>query len=300
VADVLFVGVATGGSFVHRAMPLWQPLLRRECRIRGVDLPPNAPDEAYRELIEDLRRDQGAAGAVVTSHKVRLFEAARELFAELDPVALACREVNAVRRGGAGVHGYARDPISVGRVLDAIWPSPERAGDVICLGAGGTARALAYHLFATATPPRFTCADRNPGALDLLVGLTGGRLDPHLGEGPWDDLVAAAPPGSLLVNATGMGKDRPGSPTSDRVRFPPTSVVWELNYRGELAFLRQARAQAEPAGLRVHDGWQLFCHGWAAALTAVLELPDDAGLGDRFSEAARSRSAPRPANPPAG
>ncbi len=86
MADVLFVGVATGGSFVHRTIPRWQPLLRRKCRIRGVDLPLDAPYEAYRELIDGLRAGEGAAGAVVTSHKVRLFEAARELFAELDQV----------------------------------------------------------------------------------------------------------------------------------------------------------------------------------------------------------------------
>jgi shikimate 5-dehydrogenase len=109
-----------------------------------------------------------------------------------------------------------------------------------------------------------------------------------VGNRPWDDLVAEAPPGSLIVNATGLGKDRPGSPITGRARFPPRSVVWELNYRGDLEFYQHALAQAESSALQVHDGWQLFCHGWAAALTAVLGLPDDDDLGDRFAQAAQT------------
>ncbi len=93
--------------------------------------------------------------------------------------------------------------------------------------------------------------------------------------------------GSLIVNATGMGKDRPGSPLTSGARFPTRAVVWELNYRGELEFLAQARLQARDARLRVHDGWQLFCHGWAAALTPILDLPDEEQLGDRLAKAAR-------------
>jgi shikimate 5-dehydrogenase len=83
-----------------------------------------------------------------------------------------------------------------------------------------------------------------------------------------------------------MGKDRPGDPTSEAVRFPERAVIWELNYRGELGFLGQARRQAGSAHLAVHDGWQLFCHGWAAALSVVLDGRDDAGLGERFAQAA--------------
>ena len=57
------------------------------------------------------------------------------------------------------------------------------------------------------------------------------------------------PPASLVINATGMGKDLPGSPITDRGLFPMRGIAWELNYRGELQFLHQALAQREtPAG----------------------------------------------------
>ena len=286
VADVVFVGVTTGSSLVHRAMPAWQPLLASPCGLRGVDISLGADDGTYVRLLGDLLRDESVAGAVVTTHKARMFRAGRELFARLDPVALACEEVNAVRRTGGGLHGWARDPVSAGRVADRIWPDAE--GQVICLGAGGTAVALARHLLTTRPRLRFACADQDPAAVGHLARLAARPVAGYVGTGHWDDLVSTAPPGSLIVNATGMGKDRPGAPITSRARFPPRSVIWELNYRGDLKFLSQARLQARGRQLQVHDGWQLFCHGWAAALTPILGLPDDDALGDQFAEAAQS------------
>ncbi|MFC7584635.1 hypothetical protein ACFQYP_13510 [Nonomuraea antimicrobica] len=86
---------------------------------------------------------------------------------------------------------------------------------------------------------------------------------------PGDDLPAGLPAGSLVVNATGMGKDRPGSPIGDTALFPREAVVWELNYRGPLTFLRQAGRQAARRGLRVADGWRYFLHGWADHIGGV-------------------------------
>jgi shikimate 5-dehydrogenase len=80
------------------------------------------------------------------------------------------------------------------------------------------------------------------------------------------------PPGSLVVNGTGMGKDIPGSPISDLATFPEHGLVWELNYRGELDFLRQARQQEAVRGLTVEDGWRYFIHGWTAAIEEVFHL----------------------------
>jgi shikimate dehydrogenase len=290
MAAIVFVGVTTGSSLVHRAMPTWQPLLGSTCGLRGVDIDLGADDDSYAGLLDDLIGDDSAAGAVVTSHKVRVFQACNARFAYLDPLAVACEEINAIRRTTDGLYGWARDPVSVGRVVDRIWPDAE--GQVVCLGAGGTALALARHLSTTRAAVRFVCADPNRAAVERLVrqaprqgpiSVTG-----HVGDGPWDDLIGAAPPGSLIVNATGMGKDRPGSPITSRSRFPSHAVIWELNYRGELEFLHQSRLQARSSQLQVHDGWQLFCHGWAAALVAVLDLPDDEQLGDRFAQAAQS------------
>jgi shikimate 5-dehydrogenase len=284
---VWFVGVSTGGSLVHRAMARWGPLLGGEVAVQGRDLPLAAPDGAYRELLGELRRDPHALGAVVTSHKVGLFRAAADMFARLDGAARACGEVNAVRRSPEGLLGFARDPVSVGRVADRIWPAGS-GDEVVCLGAGGTAVALGRHLLARPRSPSLVFADRRPEAVAHLRAALGLGVTTRVGPGPWDELVAGARPGALVVNATGMGKDTPGSPLAPAAAFPPGAVVWELNYRGALPLLAQARSQH----VRVHDGWSLFCQGWAAALAAVLDLDDD-GLGDRFEQAARSLR-PRP------
>jgi shikimate 5-dehydrogenase len=261
-------------------MPRWRHLLGGDVSIRGRDLPLDAPTGAYRSLLHDLAMDGGTRGAVVTSHKVGLYRAASDLFAGLDDLAVACGEVNAVRRTPSGLLGFARDPVSVGRVVDRIWPAGTGL-EVVCLGAGGTAVALGVHMLTRARAPRLLFTDRRPEAVAHLRETVGADTTTRVGPGPWDELVANAHPGALVVNATGMGKDRPGAPLSPSARFPAGAVVWELNYRGDLPLLAQARAQHVAA----HDGWSLFCHGWAAALAAVLDL-DDAGLGDRFEQAA--------------
>lgn len=287
MGTVWFVGVSTAGSLVHQAIDQWRPLVGGDVTVAGRDVPLDAPDAAFRALLDDLGRDADAVGAVVTTHKVAVFRAAHDRFARLDDVALACGEVNAVRRTPEGLLGFARDPVSVGRVVDRIWPGG-RGDEVVCLGAGGTAVALGRHLLARSRPPGLVFADLRPEAVAHLQAALGPAVTTRVGPGPWDELVATASPGALVVNATGMGKDRPGAPLSAAATFPPHAVVWELNYRGDLALLAQARAQ----DVEVHDGWSLFCHGWAAALAAVVDL-DDRGLGERFEHAARSLR-PRP------
>jgi shikimate 5-dehydrogenase len=290
VSTIWFVGVSTAGSMVHRAMPRWRPVLGLgpDVSVVGHDVPVGASPGVFRALLGSLARDPAAIGAVVTTHKVALFAAGSGMFGGLDDLAVACGEVNAVRRTGGGLLGFARDPVSVGRVVDRIWPSGAGAGgDCVCLGAGGTAVALGRHLLGRAAPPRLVFADPRRSAVSHLGGVLGGlggSVTTVVGDGPWDSLVGSASPGSLVVNATGMGKDRPGSPLTRAARFPLGSVVWELNYRGDLPLLAQASAQ----GVSVHDGWSLFCQGWAAALAAVLDidLDDDVGLGDRLCEAA--------------
>jgi shikimate dehydrogenase len=85
-----------------------------------------------------------------------------------------------------------------------------------------------------------------------------------------DEIMASLPDASVLVNATGMGKDIPGSPITDDGLFPKSGVVWEFNYRGELDFLHQARRQAQSRNVRVEDGWAYFLHGWSQVAAQVL------------------------------
>jgi shikimate 5-dehydrogenase len=96
------------------------------------------------------------------------------------------------------------------------------------------------------------------------------RLAPTPSEA--DAIVAELPPMSMVVNATGLGKDGPGSPLTDACRWPERGVVWEFNYRGDLVFLEQARAAAADRGLTVHDGWVYFIHGWTRVIAEVFDV----------------------------
>jgi shikimate 5-dehydrogenase len=128
-------------------------------------------------------------------------------------------------------------------------------------------------------PRRITISNRSAPRLDsakiALDGLNS-RVGFRFAHSPAaednDRLVNGLPPYSLIVNATGLGKDAPGSPTTDAVEYPEDSLVWEINYRGDLIFMRQALAKAEAKRLRVEDGWRYFIHGWTQVIAEVFDI----------------------------
>ena len=101
-----------------------------------------------------------------------------------------------------------------------------------------------------------------------------------------DDILASMAVGSVVINATGLGKDAPGSPLSDAANFPKNAIIWELNYRGDLVFLDQAKVAKAAQGLQIEDGWTYFIHGWTQVIAEVfsIEIPV---AGDRFEAISR-------------
>jgi len=100
--------------------------------------------------------------------------------------------------------------------------------------------------------------------------------------------MAALPPGSMVINATGMGKDRPGSPITDDGLFPLNGIAWELNYRGKLDFMHQALRQSESRGVKVEDGWVYFLHGWSQVVAEVFDVTLTPALFAELDRAAAS------------
>ncbi len=93
-------------------------------------------------------------------------------------------------------------------------------------------------------------------------------------------------PGSIVVNATGLGKDAPGSPITDSASWPKQGMAWDFNYRGDLVFLEQARAHQQSKGLHIEDGWTYFIHGWTRAIAEVFQI-DIPTSGPGFEEISR-------------
>lgn len=276
-----------------------EALGRPEVRLVGVDLPLHAPTEQYREAVLAIRDDAAVAGGLVTTHKIDLLAAAHDLFDELDPYARLCGEVNTIAKEGARLVGYATDPQAGGACLDEMLGPGyfgRTGGHVLCLGAGGAGTALALTLAGRAAgdrPARIILVDtlatrleHARGVLEQQGGATRIAYVASQAATQNDALMTGLPAGSLVINATGMGKDRPGAPITDAARFPEQGVVWELNYRGELEYLHQARAQQTARGLTIHDGWEYFVRGWATVIGHVLKLDINEQVIGRLGELA--------------
>ena len=296
-----FIGVTTRKSSIMRIFPAWAEIFGLQpAELLGVDVPPHANPAIYRRTVTQIKLDPLSLGATVTTHKVDLLAATRDLFEELDPNAELCQEVSNIAKRDGRLIGFAKDPETSGRTIrEMVEPGHWRrtGGHVLCLGAGGTTRAIAAYLLRqpdpAERPDRFIAIGRSVQSLTRLRSVIDGiggpvEVDYVLNDEPArnDELVSRLPPGSLVVNATGMGKDRPGSPITTEAVFPERGVVWELNYRGELGFLHQAETQAIARSLRVFDGWRYFVHGWIDHVAEVFDVDVDATLFARLAHAA--------------
>lgn len=296
-----FVGVTTASSSIMKVFPLWADILGLPTRtLIGHDLPMDATPAQYRAMVEQIRDDPHHRGALVTTHKMNVYAAASDLFDELDPFAVSCAEISSISQRGDRLIGRAKDPLTVDLALNDFLPADHFAdtgAEVVILGAGGSGTALSWALAERAdAPSRITVTARKDADLETLRevhrqhGTPEGLIRYVRTDSPAeaDALVAAARAGSLIVNATGLGKDRPGSPLTDEVVFPERAYVWEFNYRGSLEFLHQAEAQQASRELTVVDGWRYFIHGWSQVVADVFELELTPEIVEQLAAAAES------------
>ena len=293
-----FIGVTTTKSAIMKVFPLWtKELGRPEVRIEGVDLKLDDTVEAYRQAVVQIKYDPNSLGALVTAHKISLYEAAQDLFEYLDPYAQICGEVSSISKYGGALEGHAKDPISSGLSLDALLGEhyfARTGGEVLSFGPGGSTTAIALHLInksnAKDRPRRFVVIGRTARSLERLERTLASQetdilFKYILNDDPQrnDAILEQMPPASIIINATGMGKDLPGSPITDQGIFPVNSIAWELNYRGELDFMHQAQAQSETRQIHVEDGWLYFLHGWTQVISQVYHQEIAGDLFDRLA-----------------
>lgn len=303
VPTFYFIGVTTKQSSIMRVFPLWMKELGRpEVVIEGVDLQIHDTREAYRQAVAQIKYDPLSLGALVTTHKIDLLNAARDMFDYLDPYAQICGEVSCISKRDGSLEGHAKDPITAGMSLDALLGKDYFArtdGAVLCFGAGGSAVAIALHFINKKEPGdrprRFVVVNRSTPRLDHLRAMAARHNtdiafeyvhneDPRVN----DAIMATMPEGSIVINATGMGKDRPGSPITNAGLFPRNGIAWELNYRGVLDFMHQALAQRESRNVRVEDGWLYFLHGWTQVIAQVLHISIEGALFERLAQIAET------------
>jgi len=303
VPTFYFIGVTTGKSSIMKVFPLWMKVLgREEVVMEGVDCKIHDDPEAYRKAVAQIKYDPNSLGALVTTHKIDLLTAARDMFDYLDPYAMITDEISSISKLDGRLEGHAKDPITSGASLDAIIKKDyfsRTGGEVLSFGAGGSAIATLLHLINKKDkgdrPKRFTFVNRSQGRLDHAREMVSGlktdieieyiqNQDPKVNDG----IMEKFPPHSVIINATGMGKDTPGSPITWDGKFPLESIAWEFNYRGELDFMHQALAQMESRKVFVEDGWLYFVHGWTQVVSQVLHFDLTPELFDKLNRAASS------------
>lgn len=296
-----FIGVTTGSSSINKVFPLWMAVLGRpEVVLEGMDCKIHDDPQAYRQAVAQIKYDPLSLGALVTTHKIDLYNAARDMFEYFDPYARITGEISSISKLDGNLEGHAKDPITAGLSMDHII-GPDyfgrTGGQVLCLGAGGSAVATLLHLInkenKSDRPEKFICINRSQPRLEHMRAMVEGiatdievqyihNSDPREN----DRLMGQLPDGSIVINATGMGKDHPGSPITDEGLFPCDGIAWEFNYRGELDFMHQALRQVEERNLTVEDGWVYFVHGWSQVVAQVLHFEITPELFDQLDKAA--------------
>jgi shikimate 5-dehydrogenase len=283
-----FIGVTTGQSSIMKVFPRWAKVLGLNAVIKGIDIGIHAPAEDYRQAVTFLKNDPLSLGALVTTHKLDLLSAARDLFDSLDPYAILLSEVSSISKQVNKLWGHAKDPISSGLSLEAFVPTDwwinHPNANALILGAGGSSLATSIYLMDEAKhgknrPAKIVVTNRSQPRLEHMQAIHAGlkssvpveyHFCPKFEKN--DAVLAQMPEHTLVINATGLGKDVPGSPLTNAAVFPENGLVWEFNYRGDLKFLHQALAQKTRRNLIVEDGWIYFIHGWSQVIAEVFHL----------------------------
>ena len=271
-----------------KVFPAWAKRLDLgDCQLKGIDLKLHDEPQRYRDVVQFIKDDPLSLGALVTTHKIDLLHATRDIFDGLDDFASLMGEASSISKRDGRLMAGAKDPISSGLALEAFLPAQHwesSRADAFILGAGGSSVALCSYLVRPEhdgnRPARVYVSNRSPKRLEEMREIhrrQGVDVPVSYVHTPRpednDQVLRALVPGSLVANATGLGKDAPGSPLTSAAAFPVSGFAWDFNYRGNLVFLDQARGQSGERRLAVEDGWLYFIYGWLAVISEVFHKP---------------------------
>jgi shikimate 5-dehydrogenase len=284
-----FIGVTTGKSAIMRLFPKWADYLELDADIVGIDMRIHDRSENYVKVAYFLKHNDNSLGALVTTHKIDMYHACKSaaVFDRFDAHADMLEEISCISKQAGRFEGHAKDPISSGLAFESFVPRDYFSrGDkeVFIMGAGGSAVSTCFYLMKTAresgwAPKKIIVSNRSRERLEnllkMLKPVQNVPVETHcVGEDSEnnDKILGNLSSGAIIINATGKGKDTPGSPITDHATWPKGALVWEFNYRGELDFLQQARNKQTKYNLTVEDGWIYFIHGWTRVIAEVFHI----------------------------
>lgn len=80
-----------------KMFPIWAKELGLDAEIKGIDLPIHAPAEDYRAWCSSSGMTP-CPGALVTTHKIDMYNAAKDMFDYLDPYAQRFGELSSISK----------------------------------------------------------------------------------------------------------------------------------------------------------------------------------------------------------
>ena len=237
----------------------------RETGVNGNYVLLPTPPELLGKAVRGLKA-LGFRGANVT---VPYKQAVIPFLDELSPSAQAIGAVNTIVVGpDKRLRGENTDAPGFIADLKSLGVPITNETQALVLGAGGSARAVAYALASHHITTR-VAARRQEQAQALQR-----TLSPHLPEPkllsahPWQELTELSPASTLIVNCTpvGMYPHVEDSPWPDDVSMWPWQVVYDIIYTPrQTKLMTQAQAQRVRAynglGMLVQQGalaWQLW------------------------------------------
>lgn len=298
--NVYFLGIRTAGSAAHKAFPVWTDAMGWDATLVGVDIPRDSACATYHDFLAMMKADRLCVGTQVTAHKVRVHDCLAAELAECDPDVQLLGEVGAIATTGRGFAGFSPDMLALGAELSAMLAGQKgrfAMTELVILGGGGAGRAIALAgaRLGNGRVSKITLTERSAEVRAELAGKVkeiaalNRDIDFDIQDGEANnEVVERSAPGSLIVNATGVGKDAAGSPISVNVRFPPGAVAWDLNYRGDLGFLRCATAQSGSREVMALDGWNYFVRNWFECLMRLAGQVPSTSRFERFCRASDS------------
>ena len=293
-----YIGVTTTQSSIMRVFPKWAEYLGiGGTPIVGINCKLHDDPKVYRKIVEFIKNDDHSLGALVTSHKIDLYDAAHDLFDQVDPYTKLLGELSCISKTDGNLWAYAKDPITSGLSYESFIPKghwKRTKGEICIMGAGGASLALTTYLIETLEkdnwPTKIHVTNRSVPRLNKMKNIhrkinPGISFEYHHCPTPKDNdkIVNELSEFSLIINGTGAGKDFPGSPLTKAANFSVNGFVWDYNFRGDLIFLKQARAQEKEKILHIEDGWIYFLHGWQRVIAEVFHL-DIPTSGPKFEE----------------
>jgi shikimate dehydrogenase len=232
------------------------------------------PDE-LREALQLVREQQFSGLNLTIPHKI----AAIDLMDSLDEPTKKIGAINTVRIAGGALAGFNTDGEGFGRAIRDNFAIDLRDLRVLVLGAGGAARAIAFHC-AWERCERLVIVNRDlKKAKQLVDELRPDFIGPRvlgpvarLEAVPWDESAIRFQLANLdlIVNATPLGlQPRDPSPIAARALAPHLMVFDTVYGTGKTALVRAA----EEAGARAADGRLMLLHQGAAAFEIWFDRP---------------------------